>query len=405
MTPLVSIILPCYNHEAYVRAALDSALRQTLVDIQVIAIDDASTDATAVILESFDDPRLTVIRHERNQGSALTLNEGVRLARAPYVAILNSDDLFEPTRLAECIEYARHNDTWLLGTDLNLINAAGEVVGDRSHWWLEWYRGLRETFRMSGDLAGTLITGNIFISTSNFFIDRRLFESIGYLADYRYVQDYEFLLRAIAAHPLRVAWLEKTLMSYRLHDRNTIMEDQLLPAQQTVEVLARWMPDLAVGERAKSRLHQFEGHLLRLSKYIENGANTRMRAERQAEVVVLQAQHAEQTAALDCSLRELGGERDELVNRLAALQTDNEALHGDIAMQRKVRESLEREVGWLKGENNRLGLANAALRKIEEGLCNQIEGVYASRSYQLGYLLLQPLRWLFKFLGLKKRPN
>ncbi len=387
MTPAVSVILPCYNHEAYVRAAVDSVLGQSLADIEVIAIDDASSDATYSILEAINDCRLTVWRHSINQGSAQTVNEGIRRSRAPYVAILNSDDLFHPDRLARCLEYVRGADCRLLGTDLDLINAAGEVNQDRSFWWNEWYRGLREHQRMTGDLIGTLIHGNIFISTSNFFVDRRLFKEVGYLADYRYVQDYEFLLRTISQHPGRVAWLEEKLLSYRLHGKNTILEDQVVPVRQTVEILARWMPDLAVGAQAMSRLHLFEGHLIRLFGYIENGMRTQMNAEisrlngevsaAHEEMARTNEQQAESAAQSERAIADLKDNQERLLAGVAAAETERNALRGELETIRLAMEQCRGEL---------------------EAARRQVTAVYESRSYRIGFALLQPLRRLMALL-------
>lgn len=375
MNPKISVILPCYNHENYVRAAVESVLRQSLTDIEVIAIDDASTDGTVQILNSIVDSRLEVIRHERNMGSAQTINEGIKRASAPYVAILNSDDVFHPTRLMECMEIIQERKCLLLGTDLELIDSNGVVNLDRSFWWNEWYRGLREQFRMTGDLIGTLIFGNIFISTSNFIVDRTLFDRVGYLSDYRYVQDYEFLLRCLAIHPNSVHWLEKPLLQYRLHDKNTILEDQLVPAKQTVEVLAKWMPDLAIGEHARSRLHLFEKHLLRLSEYIENGTRSQLAAEMQRvkrgfdehaakydrELVMLRNAHQESLDANRAAIDELG--RSEL--KYQELNDSYQRIERDLRITRA-----------------------------------ELEKLYRSKSFRLGYSILQPVRWLLgKFRG------
>lgn len=375
MNPKITVILPCYNHENYVRAAVESVLRQTLADIEVIAIDDASTDGTAQVLDSIVDSRLMVLRHERNMGSAQTINEGIKRASAPYVAILNSDDVFHPTRLMECMEIIQERKCLLLGTDLELIDSNGVVNLDRSFWWNEWYRGLREQFRMTGDLIGTLIFGNIFISTSNFIVDRTLFDRVGYLSDYRYVQDYEFLLRCLAIHPNSVHWLEKPLLQYRLHDKNTILEDQLVPAKQTVEVLAKWMPDLAIGEHARSRLHLFEKHLLRLSEYIENGTRSQLAAEMQRvkrgfdehaakydrELVMLRNAHQESLDANRAAIDELG--RSEL--KYQELNDSYQRIERDLRITRA-----------------------------------ELEKLYRSKSFRLGYSILQPVRWLLgKFRG------
>lgn len=353
MAPSVSVILPCYNHQEYVQDAVQSVLAQTLTDIEVIAIDDCSSDATAQIIQGFDDPRLTLIRHEKNHGSADTINEGIHRSKALYVAVLNSDDLYHPERLAHCLEFARSSDAMLLGTDLELIDGSGEVVRDRTSPWIDWYRDLKQIYRLCGDMAATLIAGNLFITTSNFFFHRNLCDSIGPLTDYRYVQDYEFLLRAVAVHAQRLHWLDETFLSYRLHSSNTIRSDNLAPNKQTLEILTRWMPDLVPGEWAAERLRLFEIHVLKLAGYIEAAAADKVHAQWQAD-----------SANYQSILRERDVRIGELVSELADAQT-----------------------------------------RISE--LKSIESIRSSASYRLGYGLLQPLRWLRRhtFRRLKYRSS
>lgn len=404
MSPTVSVILPCYNHQAYVSDALSSVLGQTLGDIEIIAIDDCSTDDTASILESFDDRRLTVIRHETNQGSAQTVNEGIRLAGAPYVAILNSDDLYRPNRLAECLDAARTTGALLLGTDLELVDGAGEVVRDSGFWWNAWYGGLKDIYRESGDLAGTLIAGNIFISTSNFFLDRRLVQSIGPLTDYRYVQDYEFLLRALVAHPHEVAWMDMSLLRYRLHGKNTILDDPLIPARQTLEILARWMPDLAVGEHAAARLRRFETHLLKLESYVERGASDKIHALWRADAANYQGllRDREQSAhALSMRTSELEHQIEVLQTELAEARAAHEIFRQQSAELEAGMGALNNEVDALRCNDRDLRITVEQLRLNNSDLLGAVgkqqealERVYSSVSFRLGYRLLQPARGL-----------
>ena len=100
--PLVSVVIPVYNHEAYVGRAIESVLTQTYRNVQLIAIDDGSTDGSLKVVRSFDDPRLEV-HHQRNRGAHNTLNRGLRLARGKYVSILNSDDIYDRRRLARFV--------------------------------------------------------------------------------------------------------------------------------------------------------------------------------------------------------------------------------------------------------------------------------------------------------------
>lgn len=99
MTPTVSVILNCYNHEPYVAEALESVLGQTYRDFELILIDNGSTDGTRAILERYDDPRVRRVFHDRNESLSKRLNEGVAMARGAFVAVLYSDDMMLPDKL------------------------------------------------------------------------------------------------------------------------------------------------------------------------------------------------------------------------------------------------------------------------------------------------------------------
>ena len=100
--PMVSVIMPVYNHAGFVAAAISSVLQQTGVELELIVIDDASTDNSWESIAAFSDSRLHRLRHEHNLGAHATLNEGLRQARGEWLAIINSDDLFHPARLQRC---------------------------------------------------------------------------------------------------------------------------------------------------------------------------------------------------------------------------------------------------------------------------------------------------------------
>ena len=97
--PLVSVLLAVSNGEDYVRTALESILRQTISDLELIVIDDGSSDETPEILAAFHDERLRVLRHEERRGLAASLNRGLDEARGRYVARLDADDIALPRRL------------------------------------------------------------------------------------------------------------------------------------------------------------------------------------------------------------------------------------------------------------------------------------------------------------------
>ncbi len=102
--PLVSVLLAVHDDARFLREAIDSVLVQTLGDLELLVIDDASTDDTSAILGAVDDPRLGVLRNEEQVGLAASLNRGLAQARGKYVARLDADDVAEPERLRLQVE-------------------------------------------------------------------------------------------------------------------------------------------------------------------------------------------------------------------------------------------------------------------------------------------------------------
>jgi glycosyltransferase involved in cell wall biosynthesis len=97
--PLVTVLLAVHDGEPYLRAAVESVLRQTMSDLELVVVDDASEDGTPALLAAVDDPRLRVLRNERQLGLAASLNRGLDEARGSFVARLDADDVAMPVRL------------------------------------------------------------------------------------------------------------------------------------------------------------------------------------------------------------------------------------------------------------------------------------------------------------------
>ena len=97
----LSVIIPVYNTEEYLRQCLDSVINQTYKNLEIICIDDCSKDATYTILQRLADrdKRITVLKNEENCGIAATRNRGIREGQAEYIAFLDDDDIMPPERL------------------------------------------------------------------------------------------------------------------------------------------------------------------------------------------------------------------------------------------------------------------------------------------------------------------
>ncbi len=119
----VSIVMPAYNAAPYIAEAISSALAQTLSDIELLVIDDASTDETPMIAAEFAaaDPRVRVLRQKRNSGPSACRNRGMATAQGRWLAILDADDTLAPDRLARLVELGERHNLDMVADNLLLV--------------------------------------------------------------------------------------------------------------------------------------------------------------------------------------------------------------------------------------------------------------------------------------------
>ena len=220
-TPLFSILMPTYNHEGFVRAAVDSVLAQNCADFELLAIDDASVDATWEQLQSVRDPRLVCRRHATNMGAHATLNEALGLARGKYIAIINSDDVYAESRLArirDCLAERGDGPAWGF-SDIRFIDGSGK---DAEHY--DQARSHRSLAMACGtELSSiSLLRGNMVVTTSNLFFVSEMIRRVGGFRPLRYTHDWDWALRA--SRETAPVWIREPLLSYRVHGANTLAE-------------------------------------------------------------------------------------------------------------------------------------------------------------------------------------
>lgn len=134
--PLVSVIIPCYQTEKYVRHAIDSALAQTYKPIEVLAIDDGSTDTTLAILQEYAGA-VTILQHPGgiNKGVSLTRKLGIDHATGKYIAFLDADDFFEPEKVAtQVATLEKYGDAVLCHTAIRLVCEEGTCINFEAHF-------------------------------------------------------------------------------------------------------------------------------------------------------------------------------------------------------------------------------------------------------------------------------
>jgi glycosyltransferase involved in cell wall biosynthesis len=208
--PAVTVILPVYNGENYLRIAIESVLAQTLSNFELIIVDDGSTDSTSDIARVAD-PRVRYVR-QQNTGVAGAFNHGLRLATGRYVSWLSHDDVFAPAKLEKQLAVLESiGMPAVCYTDFELIDGAGKVVLDVQ----------MPEYEDGAALPHVLMAEAIGSASYSICYHRRCVEEVGFYSErWPHTQDAEMLIRLVRRFPLvRVA---ENLMQVRDHEQRGI---------------------------------------------------------------------------------------------------------------------------------------------------------------------------------------
>ena len=375
--PEISIILPAYNHAPWVLEALESVRHQTFQAWELIVIDDASSDATWTIIQAWQqqhaDQRVQLHRHDVNQGAPASLNQGLQLACGQYLTILNSDDAWHSERLASLFQVAEQEQLDFLSTAIELWDADSQPERKESHW-LDWYTQLKQLNLSNNDALASLLAGNCLITTSNFFLHRRVYERLGGFANLRYMHDYDYALRLVrAGFNWRMLW-DKPLLHYRLHASNTIREKPLAAIEENMQLLLDQLPLEPALNLAQ--LTHLQSQLRNLYRYT--------REEWLSEIHNWLVAKESELFPLIQDRDAWIADRDELIAQQQIWITDREVWIAE-------RDALIKEQQtWVSDRDAWIVERDQLISQLR---AEQVK-VYASRSYRLGEALLKPWRWL-----------
>lgn len=225
--PIVSVLMPCYNSEQYIREAIDSILSQTFSDFEFIVINDGSTDNSAEIIGSYKDKRIKYINNDVNLGLIKSLNKGISLAKGKYIARMDSDDISYPTRLKEQVIFLdNHPDVIMCGTWINFFNYPPRK-DDGHHQTDITYLSLLKGWCINHP---TVMMRTDVIKKNNLFYDE----------NYPCAEDYELWSRLIRYG--KIVNLQKVLLDYRWHENNISVVKQK-KMQETVQKIQQNMLD------------------------------------------------------------------------------------------------------------------------------------------------------------------
>lgn len=245
-TVKVSVIIPTYNRADLLPEAIDSVLAQTWKEMEIIVVDDGSTDRTEETVRRYDD-RVRYFYKEHG-GPSSARNMGIKKAKGTYVAFLDSDDVWEPEKLRIQMDFmSEHPEIKFVCTDSSLI-------GSRECR----QRKLRK--ESMGNLFPILYS-NSFINTSTALMVKECFQEIGYFDEgYRSVEDYDVWLRVAKRFP--IAYLNQPLVRYRKHEDN-VSHDKITLRRNALRVLEAHYDPREISARTykirMSNLHLYFG--------------------------------------------------------------------------------------------------------------------------------------------------
>lgn len=209
--PKVSVIIRTYNRAGLLAHAVDSVLAQTFADFEIIVVDDHSTDDTPRVTAAFSDPRIRVIRHESNQRAVATGNTGLAQVRGRYVAFLDDDDIWLPTKLerqVSALDAAAPDVAWVYAWR-DLVDATGSRV----------LRSIRKT--LEGDIVDSILAMNCPGPPSTWLLRASVLRELG---GFRIpprtrspVSADVDLMRQLCLRGYRVAVVREVLVRKRIH--------------------------------------------------------------------------------------------------------------------------------------------------------------------------------------------
>ncbi len=225
--PLVSVVMPCFNREATVLEAVESVLTQDYNPIELIAVDDRSTDSTVAILESVNDPRLRILHNSGPRGPSQARNCGIRSTTAPWIAFQDSDDIWLPGKLKRQMDC-------LQGSSF-VAAYCGMLIKKDAHpdTPTQYRRPASETSPLEGDILPSLAREN-YISTQMLVVRRDILEQVGDFDEaLPALVDWELMLRIASTGP--VAFIDENLVVQRMSENSvTHSRQKRLAAQEHI---------------------------------------------------------------------------------------------------------------------------------------------------------------------------
>lgn len=224
--PLVSVVVPCYNHEKYVKETIESIINQTYKNIELIVIDDGSKDNSAMVIQELADRYGFTFIHRPNKGLSATLNEGIKLSKGKYFCACASDDMYMLDKIEKQVQFMESNPEY------------GMCYGKIIEFDETGYKKQREIKNAkSGWIFEDLLMFNFVMPAVTTMIKKEIYETIGLFDETLFIEDYDMWLRI--ANKYQIGFINEFLAYYRKHETNMCKQTfKMYQAQQ--KILSKW---------------------------------------------------------------------------------------------------------------------------------------------------------------------
>jgi len=233
--PLVSVIVPCYNHEKYVEQTIESIVNQTYKNIELIVIDDGSKDNSPKILEELSKKYNFYYEHQQNIGLPATLNKMIKTAKGKYISLIASDDVKTIDKIEVLVkEFEELSDEYaVVCGDANFIDDNGkeiciEVSGQEYKSFLDWHLHSRNDFDYKNNFGEytTLLQAN-YIPAMSTLIKKEALYKVGLYEENISIEDWNMWLKL--ARTYKMKHIDRIVSFYRWHANNSskTMRDKL----------------------------------------------------------------------------------------------------------------------------------------------------------------------------------
>lgn len=233
--PLVSVIICVYNAEKYLNDALYSIENQSYPNIELVILNDGSTDDSDQIIESFiKTSRLKVVYYKQpNVGLTVSLNKAIALSSGEYIARMDADDISSSDRIEKSLSYLNINN-------LDFVCSMAERFNDSGH-------GLgmvpNSKFKINNLLSNRILRYGNPVVHGTFFAKRKVFENVKYNETYRTAQDYDFICNLMLNYDYKVGYIPEVLYSLRVDELSSGRKKGGTQLSNAVIICSRYFGD------------------------------------------------------------------------------------------------------------------------------------------------------------------